>query len=449
MKYNEKNKPMVCMMTQSTCYKGTSKMNVKGVLWHSTSANNPTLKRYVQPDDNAANRDELIKIIGKNAYNNDWNHISRQAGLNCWIGKLADGSVTTIQTMPWDYKPWGCGSGQLGSCNTSWIQFEICEDALSDKAYFDAVYKEACELTAYLCTMYNLNPKGTANHNGVTVPVILCHADSYQLKLGGNHGDVYHWFKKYGKTMDNVREDVAALMGSENIVVQPPKTPAPAPQMYRVRKSWSDAASQKGAYMNIDNAKRMCDSCGAGYFVFDAKGNAIYPEVKVEVEAPKPTPAPAPVKPTPTPAPTPQPIEPALKVGDKIKLVPGATYTSGKAIPGWVFKSVLYCRDIRNNGDVVFSTLKEGAVTGVIAKTSIQGFEGGNTSTTTNSNTFTAYKVKVTADVLNVRSGPSTNYKINTTVKKNEVYTIVGEESNWGKLKSGAGWISLAYTQKM
>lgn len=33
-------------MTQSTCYKGTSKMTVKGVLWHSTGANNPTLKRY-------------------------------------------------------------------------------------------------------------------------------------------------------------------------------------------------------------------------------------------------------------------------------------------------------------------------------------------------------------------------------------------------------------------
>ena len=47
MKYSESNKPLVCMMTQSTCYKGTSKMAVKGVLWHSTGANNPNLKRYV------------------------------------------------------------------------------------------------------------------------------------------------------------------------------------------------------------------------------------------------------------------------------------------------------------------------------------------------------------------------------------------------------------------
>lgn len=221
MKYSESNKPLVCMMTQSTCYKGTSTMTPKGVLWHSTGANNPWLKRYVQPDDNAADREEMLKLLGKNQYNNDWNHISHQAGLNAWIGKLANGTVSSIQTMPWNFKPWGCGSGPKGSCNNGWMQFEICEDGLNDKAYFEAVYKEACELTAYYCKMYNLNPLGTVSYNGVTVPVILCHQDSYQLKLGGNHGDVYHWFKKYGKTMEDVRKDVAELMGKSTATVQP------------------------------------------------------------------------------------------------------------------------------------------------------------------------------------------------------------------------------------
>lgn len=212
MKYNDKNKPLQCMMTQSTCYKGTSKMTVKGVLWHSTGANNPNLKRYVQPDDNASNRAELLALLGTNTYKNDWNHISHQAGLNCWIGKLADGTVTTVQTMPWDFKPWGCESGSKGSCNNGWVQFEICEDALNDASYFNAVYKEACEITAYICKMYNLDPKGTTTLNGVKVPVILCHQDSYKLGLGSNHGDVLHWFPKFGKTMDDVRNDVAAIM---------------------------------------------------------------------------------------------------------------------------------------------------------------------------------------------------------------------------------------------
>ena len=214
MKYSEKNKPMVCMMTQSTCYRQTKKMQVKGVLWHSTGANNPTLKRYVQPDDNTADRDLMIKVIGKNAYGNDWNHTSVQAGLNAWIGKLADGSVAAVQTMPWDYRPWGCGSGSKGSCNDGWIQFEICEDGLTDREYFEKVYKEACELTAYLCKMYGIDPNGSVKINGVTVPTMLCHADSHKLGLGSNHGDVLHWFPKFGKSMDAVRADVAALMGA-------------------------------------------------------------------------------------------------------------------------------------------------------------------------------------------------------------------------------------------
>lgn len=59
------------------------------------------------------------------------------------------------------------------------------------------------------------------------------------------------------------------------------------------------------------------------------------------------------------------------------------------------------------------------------------------------------YKVRIIADVLNVRKGAGTGYKIVTTVKKNEVYTVVEEKNGWGKLKSGAGWISLSYTKRV
>lgn len=62
--------------------------------------------------------------------------------------------------------------------------------------------------------------------------------------------------------------------------------------------------------------------------------------------------------------------------------------------------------------------------------------------------TFMPYTVRVTANVLNVRSGPGARYKVTTSIKKNEVYTIVEEKNGWGKLKSGAGWISLKYTKK-
>ena len=212
------------MQTQSTCYKGTRTMTVLGVLFHSTGANNPNLKRYVQPSDNASDKAEMLKLLGTNSYHNDWNHISHQAGLNAWIGKLADGSVATVQTMPWNYRPWGCGSGSKGSCNTGWIQFEICEDGLNDASYFAKVYQEAVELTAYLCKLYNIDPNGTAKCGGVTVPTILCHADSHKLGLGSNHGDVLHWFPKYGKSMATVRADVAALLKGQT--VETPAEPA-------------------------------------------------------------------------------------------------------------------------------------------------------------------------------------------------------------------------------
>ena len=219
MKYSSTNKPLVCMQTHSTCYQGTRKMEIQGVLWHSTGANNPSLKRYVQPSDSRPAEDtydkaKWLEILGKNYYSNDWNHVYVEAGLNCWIGKLADGTVTTVQTMPWNYRPWGCGIGSKGSCNTGWIQFEICEDDLTDPVYFDKVYKEACEITAYLCKMFNIDPNGYAYNNGVKVPTIICHHDSYNYGLGSNHSDIYHWFSKFGKDMNTVRKDVSKLLGS-------------------------------------------------------------------------------------------------------------------------------------------------------------------------------------------------------------------------------------------
>ena len=77
MKYSSSNPPIVCMQTNSTCYKQTRTMTPLGILWHSTGANNPTLKRYVQPLKTDANYKEMINLIGLNPYNNDWNHIER------------------------------------------------------------------------------------------------------------------------------------------------------------------------------------------------------------------------------------------------------------------------------------------------------------------------------------------------------------------------------------
>jgi hypothetical protein len=84
------------MQTNSTCYQDTTSMNICGVLWHSTGVNNANLKRYVQPFETDSNYNEMMALLGKNKYGNDMNHIYREMGVNAWIGKLADGTVTTI-----------------------------------------------------------------------------------------------------------------------------------------------------------------------------------------------------------------------------------------------------------------------------------------------------------------------------------------------------------------
>lgn len=58
------------------------------------------------------------------------------------------------------------------------------------------------------------------------------------------------------------------------------------------------------------------------------------------------------------------------------------------------------------------------------------------------------YRVRVTIDDLNIRSGPGTKYASKGYIKPG-VYTIVQKDGIWLKLKSGAGWISSNYTTKI
>lgn len=184
------------LLTNNDCYKANRTIQVKGVMVHSTGANNPYIKRYVQPDDG---------LIGKNQNNNDWNRSGISKCVHAFIGKTADGSIATYQTLPWTMRGWHGG----GSSNNTHIGFEICEDALTDSAYFNSVYREAVELTAYLCKTYKLDPLKDG--------VVICHAEGYRRGIASGHTDVEHWFPKFGKSMDTFRSDVAAEMEEETV----------------------------------------------------------------------------------------------------------------------------------------------------------------------------------------------------------------------------------------
>lgn len=181
-------------LTNNACYKAGRTITTKGIMVHSTGVNNPRLSRYIAPDDG---------LLGENIGGNHWN-TDKPGGINVcvhgFIGKLADGSIATYQTLPWNYRGWHAG----GKANVSYIGFEICEDGLTDPAYFSAVYKEAVELCVYLSKQY-----------GLTEVNIICHSEGHKLGIASNHADVMHWFPKHGKNMDTFRAEVKAALSEE------------------------------------------------------------------------------------------------------------------------------------------------------------------------------------------------------------------------------------------
>ena len=259
------------IFTENACYKAGRKITIKGIMVHSTGANNPNLKRYVGPDDG---------LLGKNQYNNHWNTHhpgGREVCVHGFIGKLADGTIATYQTLPWDHRGWHAG----GSANNTHIGFEICEDGLTDASYFAKVYQEAVELCAYLCKEFNLTEQN-----------IICHSEGYRKGIASNHGDVMHWFPKHGKSMDTFRADVKNLLNTAAEPEEPKDKDEPKEETavypeklttgyYRVRKTWKDSKSQVGAYRVLANAKNAADK-NPGTFVFTNDGVAIYPESATE-----------------------------------------------------------------------------------------------------------------------------------------------------------------------
>ena len=326
-----------CILTANDCYKAGRTITPKGIMVHSTGANNPAVARYVQPVDTQADAASLYTVLGTNRNKNDWNNPGLDVCVHAFVGKLADGGVGSVQTLPWNHRGWHAGTGTSGgSANNTHIAFEICEDDLTDEGYFRKVYQEAVELTAMLCKTYDLNPLADG--------VVICHSEGYQRGVASNHADVMHWFPKHGKNMDTFRQDVSKAMGG-------------APQV--------------------------------------------------------------------------KPQAPATPTGKTYTVAKGDTLSGIAAQYGTTVDTLVELNGIQNpNLIVVGQVLK------------LPGAAG-----------FEPYTVKVSVTELRIRSGPGTDTDSKGFIAPG-VYTIVEEADGqgakrWGKLKSGAGWISLDYTEKV
>ena len=357
-----------CFLTANDCYKAGRTITPKGVMVHSTASNNTSIARYVQPAADDPNRAALLDKLGGNKYGNHWNQSRAEyfkkfgkrwdSCVHAFIGKLANGTVDAVQTMPWNRRGWHAGDGTSGkSANDSHISFEICEDGLTDATYFSQIYAKAVELTAMLCKQYNLNPLADG--------VVICHSEGYARGIASNHADVMHWFPKFGKSMDTFRSDVSKAMGATQTK---PSVPAMGPATEIV----------KGSIVRVKQGAKTYDGGNLASFVYERD------HVVSEIS------------------------------GDRCVITYG------------------------------------GVVVAAVRKSDLTLVSGGSVSKPSG---FTPYTVKVSVTQLRIRSGPGTDNASKGFIAPG-VYTIVEEADGqgakrWGKLKSGAGWISLDYTEKV
>ena len=128
---------------------------------------------------------------------------------------------------------------------------------MTSRDHFEKCYKEAVELTAYLCKLYGINPYGKVKCGGATIPTILCHVDAYNYGVGSGHGDVMHWFPKFGKNMDDVRNDVAKLLGEVEKLADTTDKNTIAYQGHVQAYGWMPAVKNGAAAGTTGQSKRL------------------------------------------------------------------------------------------------------------------------------------------------------------------------------------------------
>lgn len=163
----------------------------EGIIVHSTGANNPALKRYV----NAPG------ICGENPNKNYFGgENSDDVTPHGVIGKDKNGTVKAAQILPYDICCWGCGSGKNGSYNykPAYIQFEIAEDGLTDSVYFDRAFDLMAQVCAELMKQFPT----------IKLENVISHKEAAARGYASNHGDPENWLSKFGKDMNWFRNKV-------------------------------------------------------------------------------------------------------------------------------------------------------------------------------------------------------------------------------------------------
>lgn len=123
----------------------------------------------------------------------------------------------------------------------------------------------------------------------------------------------------------------------------------------------------------------------------------------------------------------------SIKVGDEVKVKTSAThYATGQSMASFVKGSTYEVTKVDGN-KLLLSDITSW----------VWDYDVERIGSTTQSNQTNSFLVEIICDSLNIRQKADFNSKVVGTVKKGQVFTIVEESNGLGKLKSGAGYISL------
>lgn len=159
-----------------------------------------------------------------------------------------------IQAIPFNRSAWHAGDGGSGKGNRNYIGIEICYSKSGGERFKNAE-KLAAKVVVEILNQYKWGIDKVKKHQDFSGK----YCPHMTLDMGWN------------RFLDIIR----AEMNKGNLDTGRPSKPKPSSELYRVRKSWTDVASQKGAYSDKNNAIAECKK-HSGYKVFDSKGKEIY-----------------------------------------------------------------------------------------------------------------------------------------------------------------------------
>lgn len=174
------------MLTANKQYINKRPLQPSGIVVHSTGVNQKKIS----------------------AYWHQFNTPTVGASVHGFLGIDDTGLLCYTQTLPYNIRCAGCGSGWRGSYNASHIQFEICEDKAS-KAWTDETYIAALDICEELCIAYGISPDR-----------VVCHSEAHALGYGSNHADVMHWWPMYGHSMEEFRADLKSRLEDNDMAIR-------------------------------------------------------------------------------------------------------------------------------------------------------------------------------------------------------------------------------------